>query len=527
MFINKATGTPPNPLPPTEQDQSAAAPAALGPSLAGAASAAAVADIARSAALQTPSPTVPRIPLHRLGGENATAGTLAAAPSAEGISAPAAGSAAAAAARPQYPTEPAGDRMGIVGEYLAQPDQLVLRDMSDAVRDVVDLSLNTLTVSAQDACALLAQPDTLATRKALHLVNCNDADLISVAEALRALPRPTISITLDKENGVWVSAAGLRAFAGLTLAGLHVKGLMVAPDAAEALATILSPVSISLHPFADGVTNIYWLTQIERLTSLDVGKHHVSRASIAAFASHPNLKALQVSTLPATAIRQILTSQTLRSFAVNDITGDAGEAFEAFADNKVLTSLSVGIITRAESLVTLSRNTTLTSVDLTVNRAASAAIPYLANLPALASLYIKGFNVTLTHADVQAVCARPLASLGVDLAFIDPAAMDLIVKSQAASLSLTYVSSLTDATVDALVENERVSELNVTGYVVDERRALRLIASSTLEKLTVDFDSDVPDISDDYFKRTWIAAGKSLDNLQLTVLPKEDEPDVP
>lgn len=522
MYVNKPAGAPQDSLPLTERPHAPVAPVALTSAAASSSgsSAAARANTARSTSHQTPAPQIAQLPRHRLGAAGAS--SAASAPSVASPVAP------GVPVRPQYPTELAVDSMGIVAQYLAQSDQLVLRGMSDPVRDVVDLSLRNLTISAQEACALLAQRKTLPKLDTLHLTHCNDADLVRVAEVLRAVPRPAMSITLDRAKGVWASAAGLRALAGATLAGLHVKGLTVAPDAAEALATSLSPVSISLPFHADGVTNVYWLTQIRTLTSLDIGKHHVSRASIAAIAAHPNLEKLEVDSLPATALQQILTSERLRSFTVLNVTGGEPEAFEAFADNRLLTSLSVGHVTRAESLMTLSRNTTLTSVDLHVNRAASVGIPYLANLPALAALDITGLGCTLTRAHVQALCAMPLASLGFHFMPIDPDAMDSIVKAPVASLSVTYGPALTDKTVGALVANKRLSELTIMGDVVNERRALQLIASATLQKLKVDFDSDVPKISEDNFKRTWIAAGKSLGNLDLTVFEIEegDEPDV-
>jgi hypothetical protein len=165
----------------------------------------------------------------------------------------------------------------------------------------------------------------------------------------------------------------------------------------------------------------------------------------------------------------------------------------------------------------------LTNVDLHLNGSASAGIRSLANLPALDTLAITGLNIRLTPTDLQALCAKPLTSLGFNFMRIDSAVLEMIVHAQSATLSLTYTSALNDALVDALIANERVSALRVIGDVVDERRALRLIASPTLQKLTVDFDSDVPDISEENFTKTWIAAGKPLRNLSLSVLPKVDE----
>jgi hypothetical protein len=222
-------------------------------------------------------------------------------------------------------------------------------------------------------------------------------------------------------------------------------------------------------------------------------------------------------------IRAILATQPLRSFSVGSITSDEAEAFEAFADNRCLKALAVGVVSDANSLVTLSRNTTLTNVDLHLNGSASAGIRSLANLPALDTLAITGLNIRLTPTDLQALCAKPLTSLGFNFMRIDSAVLEMIVHAQSATLSLTYTSALNDALVDALIANERVSALRVIGDVVDERRALRLIASPTLQKLTVDFDSDVPDISEENFTKTWIAAGKPLRNLSLSVLPKVDE----
>jgi len=499
MNVNKPAGALQESLPPIEHHV-AAAPAALTSPSAAAASAAASASAASEAASQTRPRNITQVALHLLGTAAPASSAAALAASPVEASLPAA---------PQYATE------------------LALGGISDPVRSAVALAVDSLTVTGEQACALLAQRERFPTLDALYLTNCDDADLIRLAEVLRTTPHVALSITLDRDAGVYVSANGLRAIAGATLAGLHLKGLAISPDAAEALARSQSSVSISLLFHADGITNVYWLTQISTLTSLDAGRHHVSAASIAALAAHPNLTALRLNTLPGADIRAILASQPLRSFSVGGIPRDESEAFEAFADNRSLKSLTVGSVKHAESLITLSRNTTLTSVDLHLHRSASAGIQHLANLPALDALAISYMSVMLMPGDVQALCAEPLSSLRISAMTIDSAALELIVRAQAASLSMvTFNQPFTDTIVDALVANERISALTVLHRMIDERRALRLIASPTLEKLTVEFDSDVPDIAEDYYKKTWLAAGKLLENLELSVFPIEDEPEV-
>jgi hypothetical protein len=426
---------------------------------------------------------------------------------------------------PQHSTEVALGRPGVPAQRLLQSDQLVLREIGDPVQSAADLAVDSLNVTGEKACALLSQPGSFPTLNALYLTRCRDDDLIRLADVLQTAPRPGLSITLDGNADVYVSVIGFRAIAGTTLALLHIKGLPISPDVAAALALSRSPVSISLPFQADGITNVYKLTQINTLTSLDAGNHTVSAACIGPLSAHPSLTALRFNMLPSVNIRAILASQPLRSFSVDSIMmGFEAEAFSAFADSRTLKSLTVGSVHDPEALVTLSRNTTLTSVDLRVHRSASVATHHLTKLPALDTLAISYVGITLMPDDVRALCAKPLSSLSFSALRIDSAALELIVRAKAASLSVNSSGQLlTDTIVDALIANERISALTVLHRIIDERRALRLITSPTLEKLTVEFESDARRASAEHFQRTWVAAGKSLDNLWLSVVQAEGD----
>lgn len=478
---------------------------------------------ASAAAPQSSSATpVPQIPSHRLGGPTVPRMALL----------------NALAGHPF--TMPASLRLREVQHPAVQPEE------SHGSGGFSEKSALTLTGEA--ACAHLSVPGNVPTVRELRIRDCRDIDLVNISWVLRnplqspsriaapaaspaafqaQMPRgpsTAFELVLDKHAGARLTAIGFHALAGLHLSGITLIDLPIPADIAERLSMGRSSLSIKLSGLVDGQSDIYAISQMPTLRSLNVGGHPVSGAALAAFASHPSLTALRLTRLASQALGQLLENPKLRTLSVKTIVGDENEAFAALAKNTTLTSLRIGQVRASEHLVTLSRNTALISLDLELTPAARRGMPYLAKIPTLTTLAVSlsDADVVLTLADVQHLSLKTYAVLRFTMVNIEPAALMHIVAAQAKSLVLDYCFYITDQAINALIANPAITALSVIGCV-NERQAFALARMPSLEKLTVDFASDSAIRAEANFMRTWTAAGKSLANLDLAVLGDEED----
>lgn len=399
------------------------------------------------------------------------------------------------------------------------------RQLADGANESESLVRETaFTLTGEQACALLGRPNAPGTLRALRLRDCSDADLVNLARVSSSAPGPSFELVLDKHAGVRLSAIGFRALAAVPLSGITLNELAIPREFAEYLSRSVSPLSINLSSRIDGQSEVYWLSQIPTLKSLSVGGHYVSSAASAALASHPLLAELGFSRVSGAVLGSLLANPRLRTLSTDAIVGNEAYAFAALANHPGLTALRIGRVSEPEHLVALSRNTSLLTLNLDLSAAARSGMRDLARISTLTSLSlsVSGEDGMLTLADVQRLCARTYADLRFTMVEIEPAALMHIVATQTQRLVLDYCFYITDQAVDALVANARITELSVIGCV-NERQALALASKPSLTKLAIDFASDSVNEAEAQIKRTWVAAGKLLANLDLTVLGDEED----
>jgi hypothetical protein len=153
----------------------------------------------------------------------------------------------------------------------------------------------------------------------------------------------------------------------------------------------------------------------------------------------------------------------------------------------------------------------------------SAGVPTLSKIPTLTtlSLSVTGDDIQLTLAHVQDLCTKRYDVLRFTMVEIAPQAFLHIAATQTKSLTLDYCFFLTDQVVNALAANPHIETLSVIGCV-HKRQASTFASMPGLNRLTIDFSSDAAIHAIAHFKQSWVNAGKSLANLDLTVL--DDEP---
>ncbi|MGI4860571.1 MAG: hypothetical protein ACRYHA_27325 [Janthinobacterium lividum] len=409
--------------------------------------------------------------------------------------------------------------LSILSGYLEQQDRLTLRQVDAAARTAVDTLIHTLTLSGRQACATLNQPGALHNLKTLRLTNCQNADLVDLAEVLRSVPHPPFELVLARDAGTHVTARGLQAIAAARLSGLSLQGIPIPPDAAQALSHGGFPVSMALPHRADGMTDVDRISRIPTLTSLDGGGQPVSDTAIRALRSHAALRELGLATLTGRALRELAGGATLRALAVNAVRGDEAEAYAALAGNRVLTSLTIRRVTDARHVMALAANSTLSSLSLGVGHGLGPSVRALAGMPSLTDLVLGPSGTGLTGADVQALCTKPLQSLSFVGLRMDSSALAFAVTSRCRSLTVEFCGVFTGLQAVLLAANPWLSSVCVTNGILHESAALRLAGGPALKRLTMNFNSRTPDASGDRVKRAWVAAGKQLADIDLVVHP--------
>lgn len=419
----------------------------------------------------------------------------------------------------RYTPELANDPLSMVAEYLSPTDQLVMRQVSPAVRHVVDAKISALSLSIHDACALFSEPGDLRHIRTLRLMMCGDADLVRFAEILASVGNTHFELSLHGQEGCQVTEIGLRSLRTLSLGGISLQDIQITQRMVEALSLGMSPVSITLPYWLADQAEPALISLIPRLTSLHATKLYLPDAAVASLRSHPCLSELVVGELSEMGFREMASSATLRKLTVQKIHGNEVHAVEAIADNQGLASLTIGRIQSAQSLLALSRNATLTSIDLGLSAAACSGIPAIANMQTLEHISLTRImsRGRLASEHVEALCTRSLVSLRLHCWDMDLAAWTKVAAAHAGHLSLDFCDLNNDAIVTDIAANVWIASLSVYGEILSEGNVFILASSPSIEHLRVDFLSDRPDGSEARIKTEWRAAGKLPHMLDLTV----------
>jgi len=451
---------------------------------------------------------IPRISLHLLGTDSAAC------------------SITPDAASPPFVAIPGNDELSIIAGYLSQDDQLGMRDIAASVRAVVDPTIHTLKFSSREACATLRQPNALRNLRELHLTDCKDEDLIDLAAMLAEMP--IIDFGLIVEAGLFgrhrVTADGIRPLAALGLTGLTLKGIPVPVDMSRALVLSVSPLSINLPYLDDYQSNVYELSQIPMLHSLQVGvAKMLTPETIEALRTHAALETLHLNTVSGKAISILATSEHIRSLTVANIIDGEIAALNALADNHVLTSLSLGV-NDANALAALSRNVTLQKLSISVAHIPPALLSSFASMPALEHFQLSRRGqaaVSITVDGIAALCAKPLHALSFYEVHMDSATRSRLATAQTTSLRLQFCTSFESEDFAAFSHNRSITSL----FMMNDRLnnndddILSLVTSGLpqLESLYVDVGSGAPNIAKEVIQAAWTASGRQLSNLDMDV----------
>ena len=436
------------------------------------------------------------------------------------------GSATVNATRPAFVAAPDDDTLDIIASYLSQADQLVTRDVDPSVRAVVDRSIHTLELSAREACNLLSQPNNLGKLRVLQLTDFrfNDNDLIDLANLLKHIPTTDLKVIVGPTYQVYGSPAiveGVKPLAALRLSALTLNGIPISNDTSRALAHSVSSISISLPVSVSGEGDLYEISQIPMLRSLRANYlRNISPEAIRALQSHQALEHLQLDEISGVDLVILATSAHIRSLDISVMRFDGkAAALLALADNRVLTSLNVGV-QDGNAFSVLSQNVTLQKLSMHVYQFAPASLASIATMPALQEFHLSGNargGQSIGEEDISALCEKPLKSLSFRDIKMDGSARLLLATAKAAELRLNSCTPFESEDFAVLKQNQSIKSLSITSYgpVNNDENILSMVASGMpqLESLHITIKGGWP--AETAIRETWEASGRRAATLHL------------